>query len=345
MRPDAYRAHDSVHHAAVAPQSIVRTMRHMTDDPRLPEPARKSAGAIYSVLAGAIAAALLSPAVLLIGITMTVIAEVARGENIAWQSSVAMNYTFIGVPALLLLVMLAIPATLLRAARERFGEARATRWAGVAGTTWFAAIAVGWLLQAFGSPGPAFEAEETWYAVAFALAAAVAAIATALAERRALRAGLVLGGVTAGGLVALGAALVLVWGSPPRIPVGAQVVHVSVVGSVVRLEPSTVLAGDVHFVVDSASEATVGDTFAFISSGYGDEGAPLPLDDDAAARLALGDYQDTATEGGWPTYAELTLLEGRYAFVIFGAGGEMPDRPPASVTILEVIHDPDGDAG
>ena len=322
----------------------MRTIRHMTDDARLPEPARTPAGAIYSVLAGAIAAALLSPAVLLIGITMTVIVEVARGENIAWQSSVAMNLVFIGVPALLLLVMLAIPARVLGSARERFGHARATRWAGAAVTVWFAVIAALWLLQAVGSSRPALEAEETWYAVAFALAAAVAAIGTIVVERRAMRAALALGTGVAVGLVALAAALVVVWGSPPRIPVGAQVVHVSVVESAVRLNPATVHAGEVHFVVESPGEEGLSDTFAFISSGYGDDDAPLPLGDDAAARLARGDYQGTATEGGWPAYAEVTLREGRYAFVIFGPGGDMPDRPPASVTILEVVPDPGGAA-
>ena len=320
-------------------------MRHMTDDARLPAPARTPAELIHSVLAGAIAAALLSPAVLVIGFTMTVILDVARGENIAWQSSVAMNYTFLGVPALLLLVMLAIPATLLRAARERIGKARATRWAGVAGTIWFAIIAVAWLFQGFGSSGPAFEAAETWYAVAFALAAAVAALGTIVVERRAMRAGFVLGGGVVVGLVALGVALVVVWGSPPRIPVGAQVVHVSVVDSAVQLDPVSVHAGDVHFVVESAGEAGVGDSFAFVSSGYGDEGTPLPLGADAGSRLARGDYQGTAMEGGWPEYAKLTLLDGPYAFVIFGPGGDMPGRPPASVTILEVVPDPGGAAG
>jgi hypothetical protein len=292
---------------------------------------------IYSVLAGAIAAALLSPAVLVIGLTMTVIVEVARGENIAWQSSVAMNYTFLGVPALLVLIMLAIPARILGSARERIGHARATRWAGGALTTSFAAIAVAWLLQGFGSSGPVIEAEETWYGVAFALAAAVTALGTIVVERRHMRAGLVLCGATAVGLVALGAALVVVWGSPPRIPVGAQVVHVSVTDSAVELIPGSVHAGDVHFVVESPGEAGVGEAFAFVSSGYGDDNAPLPLADDGAVRLARGDYQGTATEGGWPNYAELTLREGAYAFVIFGPGGDMPDRPPASVTILEVV--------
>ena len=314
----------------------MRTIGHMTDDARLPRPARTPPAAIYSVLAGAMAAALVSPAVLLIGITLTVIAEVARGENIAWQSSVAMNYVFIGVPALLVLIMLVIPARVLASASERIGHARATRWAGVGLTTWFAVIAATWLLQAFGVSRPALEAEETWYAAAFALAAAVAAIGTIVVERRAMRAALALGGGVAVGLVALGAALVVVWGSPPRIPVGAQVVHVSVVASVVHLDPSTVHAGEVHFVVEPAGEVAASDTFAFISSGYGPDDAPLPLGADAAARLARGDYQGTATDGGWPTYAKLTLVEGRYAFVIFGFEGDMPDSPPASVTILDV---------
>lgn len=320
----------------MAPQGSGSTMPGMTGAARLDEAPPTASGPLYAVLSGALAGALLSPAVLVTGVTMEVVAEVARGDNIAWQSSVAMNYVFIGVPALLVLVMLAIPARMLRSARVRLGHARAIRWAGAALTTWLAGIAMLWFLEALGSRRPALETGAAWYAAAFALASAVAGVGTLVVERRAMRAAIALAGGVAVGLVALGATLVVVWGSPPRIPVGAQVVHVSVADSIVRLDPPTVHAGEVHFVVEGSDEAAASDTFAFVSSGYGDDDAPLPLGTDAASRLLRGDYQGTATEGGWPAYAELTLLEGPYAFVVFGPAGEVPDSAPISVTILEV---------
>lgn len=61
------------------------------------------------------------------------------------------------------------------------------------------------------------------------------------------------------------------------------------------------------------------------------------MSDDDVARLAHGDYQGTAIEGGWGSGAKLTLLEGNYTFLIPGPGGDRPGVPPMSMAVLEVL--------
>ena len=99
-------------------------------------------------------------------------------------------------------------------------------------------------------------------------------------------------------------------------------------------------AGDVYFVTEGATDSGGHGEFEFVSAGYGSQcppcETPLPISDEAVARLAQGDYQGTAIEGGWGGYAKFALLEGKYAFVIAGSEGEAPGIPPDSIAVLEV---------
>ncbi len=69
------------------------------------------------------------------------------------------------------------------------------------------------------------------------------------------------------------------------IPAGAQVVHVAVIESELRLDRATVRAGDVHVVLDTPG-SSVG--FASRTRGTVETGS---LSDDDIARLAHGDTQ------------------------------------------------------
>jgi hypothetical protein len=270
-----------------------------------------------------------------------VVASVMRGDVVAWRGSVDLGYAFIGTPALLALLLLIVPYRLLRAAGRRLGARRAIRLAGgllVAGN---AGVALIWGWQALSGPTPAHQADAIWYAVAFGITAMVVLIASVVAEKRAVGAAIALSGALAVGLVALVVALVAVWGSPPRIPAGAQTVHIVVTASQVRLDPTTVHAGQVYFVVDGSDDPGEHAGFSFVSAGYGSQcppcNAPLPLSDDAVARLAKGDYQGTGTEEGWGHNAKFPLLAGNYAFLT-GSGGAEPGVPPQSITVLEVTR-------
>jgi hypothetical protein len=297
------------------------------------------AGVVYAVLAAASAGLLLFLPVLLLAYSFGVVAAVARGEGLAWQSSVAMTYTFIGIPAVLGLLLLFIPYALFRAADRRLGTRQAVRWVGSVLAVLSAGVALIWAWEAFSGPKPVLEGDEIWYAVAFGVAAVVTLIATVVAEKRAASAAVALAGVLAVALVGLVAVLVAAWGTPLRIPRDAQEVHIVVTDSAVPLEPATVRAGDVYFIVDEPDDPTGHAGFTFVSRGYGGHCCedPLPMSDDDVARLAQGDYQGTAMEGGWGNEAKFTLREGNYVFVIAGPGGELPGVPPMSMAVLEVV--------
>ncbi len=288
----------------------------------------------YAVLAGVSAGVLLFLPVLLLGFTMSVIASVMRGDVVAWVSVVGMSYVFVGVPALISLLLLVIPLRALRAAGRRLGGGRAFRWAGGALAAWHAGVALLWVREAVGHSTPVSERPELWYAVAFAIAAVATVALTVVAAKRAARAAIALGVGLTVGLLALVAVLVSVWGDPPRIASTAQTVHIVVASSEVRLEPATVHAGDVYFVLQGTDAEQAG--FAFVHSGYGSQccDTPDPLSDDDVDRLAEGDYQGTAIEAGWGEYSTFTLVEGNYAFLI---GSTEPGVPPHRMTVLEVV--------
>ena len=299
-------------------------------------PSRSGVG--YAASAAASAAALLFLPTMLVGLTMSVIASVLGGDVVAWVSSVDMTYTFIGIPALVGLALMFIPYRLFRAAERRMGLRWAVRLAGGLLVVSNAATALLWVREASDASASSTPPPEVWYALAFGIAALAALIATvALDLRKGAAAGMVVAAL-AGGAVVLGVMLVAVWGSPPKIPIGAQAVRIVVEGDEVRLDPSTVRAGDVYFVTDAGTDAGGHRDVAFVSAGYGSQcppcATPLPMSDEAVARLAEGDYQGTAVEGGWGGYARFAWLEGKYAFVIASSEGEAQGIPPDSIAVL-----------
>jgi hypothetical protein len=81
-----------------------------------------------------------------------------------------------------------------------------------------------------------------------------------------------------------------------RIPPGAQQVHVVGTGTEVRLDPPTVRAGDIYFVIDGP--------VIFIQHWAAVQGEQSgPMSEDALARLAqTGDTYQTLMTGGWGRY-------------------------------------------
>ena len=320
----------------------------MSDNSEAPEAGTTNTrtGVVYALLAAASTAVLLFLPVLLLGITMSVVVSVLKGDIVGWRGSVDMTFAFIGIPALLSLFLLRIPYLLFHAAARRIGSQRTIRWVGGVLVAWNAGVAVIWAVQAMSRSTPAIDRPEIWYAAAFGIAAVVILIATVLAERRARRAAIALSGALAVALVALVAVLVSVWGSPPRIPASAQVVRVAFTDSEVRLNPATVHAGAVYFVVEGSADPAGHEEFTFVSRGYGAQCCdhPLPMSDEDVARLAKGDSQGTGSESGWGTYAKFTLSRGKYAFLVLGPAGDQPCdalhpacAPPQSMTVLEVL--------
>ena len=165
---------------------------------------------------------------------------------------------------------------------------------------------------------------------------------------------IVLLGVLPGALVACGRART-------PIPAGAQVVHIAVIGSELRLDRATVRAGDVHIVLD-----TPGSSVGFASRKR-DGVETGPLSDDDIARLAHGDTQrlclggfdqagcsseqraeDLGLMGPCGNVFKVVLVEGAYAFL--GPGWtEQQSEPivaptvgprrllPGSIAILQVL--------
>ena len=129
----------------------------------------------------------------------------------------------------------------------------------------------------------------------------------------------------------------LLLGCGTFVPPGAQQVRVVGTGTDVRLDPSTVHAGDVYFVLDGSA--------LFIQSAAGPDASPGPLSEDALTRLAQhGDLFHTWSAGLSPGYAgdvhKFTLRPGKYAFVPV-PDEDRPDAallaPPVPIAVLEVL--------
>jgi hypothetical protein len=146
-----------------------------------------------------------------------------------------------------------------------------------------------------------------------------------------------------------------------HIPAGAQVIHIAVIESELRLDRATVRAGDVYVTLDTP-RSSVG--FASRMRGELETG---PLSDDDIARLARGDTQglmiggfdlfgcsneqraeDRGLMGPCGNVFKATLGEGKYAFM--GPGWKqqatealVPPTPgppgslPGSIAVLQVL--------
>jgi len=115
------------------------------------------------------------------------------------------------------------------------------------------------------------------------------------------------------------------------IPAGAQQVHVDATGATVRLDPTTVRAGDVYLVVDLPPEDA---QLAMLD----ESGRPLS-DADLARLTQAGDGQGLLIMGidnsCCGNVHKETLSAGKYAFVLH-ADSMGPGVPPPPVTVLEV---------
>jgi len=134
-----------------------------------------------------------------------------------------------------------------------------------------------------------------------------------------------------------------------RIPPGAQQVRVVGTGTEVRLDPPTVRAGDIYFVIDGP--------VLFIQHAAAVQGEQSgPMSEDALARLAQkGDTYLTSITAGMGKVSKFTLAAGKYAFFPLPLNGDYPDPmmvrsdlcyrdpaacaalPPLPVAVFEVL--------
>jgi hypothetical protein len=141
--------------------------------------------------------------------------------------------------------------------------------------------------------------------------------------------------------------------APTVIPPGAQQVRLESTPELVRLEPSTVRAGDIYLVIDGPGALVVEKSDApGATRGF--------TDDELAAFIRTGDVFHTSlqdvTAGHAGNVFKLTLGPGRYAFLPIWEGEAVPetdvearnalchadpvacaDLPPLPVTVLEVL--------
>ena len=134
-----------------------------------------------------------------------------------------------------------------------------------------------------------------------------------------------------------------------RIPPGAQQVRLDGTHFALRLDPPTVRAGVIYFVID-------GRPVLFIQHAAAVQGEQSgPMSEDELARLAQeGDTYHTSVSGGMGNVFKLTLAAGKYAFLATSKGGglnplgvrnDLCSRdpaacaalPPLPVAVLEVL--------
>ncbi len=125
----------------------------------------------------------------------------------------------------------------------------------------------------------------------------------------------------------------------PSAGSGTTDVQVSVVDGVVDLQPQTVPAGSVRFLVEDADDATEHSGFEFMSRGLACPPCTNPdplVAGDIELLRADSAPQGFANDGGWGAGIVLTLRPGIYAFMVAGPQGGQPGVPPLSITPLTV---------
>jgi hypothetical protein len=154
------------------------------------------------------------------------------------------------------------------------------------------------------------------------------------------------------GVVGLLAGVIAGCSRATPIPPGAQQVHVTVTESEVRLDPTTVHAGDIYLVLDAPPDGG----FAFVARQRAADATPGPLTDDDLARLARGDTEGTFIDGmnaGGCSAAQnaedrgqmgpcgnvmkVELIEGKYAIVGDALEGDPATGRTPLVAVLEVL--------
>jgi hypothetical protein len=274
-------------------------------------------GFIFAVAAAASASLLLFLPIVLLGYTAYVLAALITGEALNWQSSVAMTYTFVGIPALVSVLLLVVPYRLFKAAATRLGTSQTTFVVGGAVAVWHAVVAVYWAWASTEGFTHAPTADVPFYPIVFGLAAV---IATAVVDRRVALAPLALVAVLA--LLLTGTVR-----SRTPIPDGAQEVDVVVTSSEVRLVPLTVHAGDIYVLLDTPRSSVT----------FTDEEL-LPTDFPTHGEFDLRGCSDSqrAEDRGQIGYCgnvfKVTLSPGTYVF--FSTDVEGPGQPDARLEVL-----------
>jgi hypothetical protein len=133
-------------------------------------------------------------------------------------------------------------------------------------------------------------------------------------------------------------------GCSSPVPSGVQELHVAVGPSEVRLNPATVHAGDVYVAMDVPCTSV-----GFVWRAQGSVEI-APMSDDDIDRFRHGDMYLTGTSsfdngtcapatpngdriGECGNVQKTTLVEGKYAFFLYGQDG----ITPSTVTVLEVV--------
>ena len=264
-------------------------------------------GFLLALLAAGLAAVLLFLPVVLLGYSAYVLAAVINGEPLAWQSSVAMTYTFLGIPAAVSLALLVVPYLLRRAASRRIGHGQSALIIGGLLASWHGLVAAYWAWASTEGFSHAPTGDVLWYPLAFGLAAviitfmvarwwfALAPIALVLVM------GLLLSGIVRG---------------QTAVPEGAQQVEVEVTATEVRLTPTTVPVGDIYFVL-----VTPRSSVTFTEDELVGTDVPTHYDFDLTGCTDAQRAADLGTQGYCGNVFKVTLSAGKYAFFSTAADG------------------------
>jgi hypothetical protein len=142
-------------------------------------------------------------------------------------------------------------------------------------------------------------------------------------------------------------------GPSTQVPADAQLVHVLVTPTEVRMDPTTARAGDIYLVLDEPTTSVI-----LVKRKSTAEESPGPLTVDDLARLARGDTQGTGIEGfdtggcdpaqrsaqrglikvpgGCGNVFLVPLSPGNYAFIKEDPAAA-PQGQPVQMAVLEVV--------
>jgi hypothetical protein len=274
-------------------------------------------GFVFALLAAASAGLLLFLPITILGYTAHVLASLINGDPLAWQSSVAMTYTFVGIPTLISVLLLFVPYRLFRAAGRRMGARQAGLVVGGLLAVWHAAVAVYWAWGSTEGFTHAPTGDVLWYPFAFGIAAV---IATLLVARWAVAAPIAL-------VVVLGLLLSGIVRGHTVVPPGAQQVEVEVTGTEVRLTLTTLNAGDVYVVLVTPRSSITLTEDELIGTDV-----PSHHDFDLTGCADAQRAEDRGQMGYCGNVFKVTLSPGKYVFYSTAADG-----PGQALARLEVL--------
>lgn len=282
------------------------------------EPATSDRGFLLALLAAGLAAVLLFLPIILLGYSAYVLAAVINGEPLAWQSSVAMTYAFVGIPAAISALLIVVPYLVCRAASRRIGHNQSALIIGGLLIIWHAGVAAYWAWASTEGFTHAPIGDVLWYPLAFGLAAVIITLMVArwrfaLAPiALVLVMGLLVSGTVRGHTV---------------VPSGAQQVEVEVSGTEVRLTPTTVTAGDVYLVlVTPRSSVTI------TEYELRETQVPTHRDFDLSGCTDAQRAEDHGQMGYCGNVFKLTLDPGEY--VVFSSAADGPGQAAARLEVL-----------